>query len=234
MKKLKKAQLLFLIISLCLVIISTIIIEKPLETSNTNQSQRFVVVIDAGHGGIDPGGIGITTKVKEADLNLSVTKKLKQLLEAAGIKVVLTRTNENGLYGIYTKNYKKEDMEKRKEIISESNPDVMVSIHMNRFNNKSLRGAQTFYNEGNQLGEQLAICVQEELKNKLPESDKAASTGDYFMVKCTETAAIIVECGYLSNAEDEKLLCNEEYQEKVAYTIFSGIVRYLSLTNQII
>ena len=232
MKKIKKAQIYFLVISLALVIVITVVVQKPLQTSNTDQSQQFVVVVDAGHGGVDPGGIGIKTKVKEADLNLTISKNLQQLLEAAGVRVVMTRTDENGLYGVYTKNYKKEDMAKRKAIIAQANPDVVVSVHMNRFTNKSLRGAQAFYNQNNSNGAQLAACVQEEFKSKLAESNREISYGDYFMVKCTSAAAIIAECGYLSNAEDEKLLCTEEYQHKVAYSIFCGIVRYLSLPSQ--
>lgn len=234
MAKIKKAQVLFAIISFVLIISLTIVVTRPMQVSNNDlPSSQFVVVIDPGHGGIDPGGIGISTKAKEADLNLSISKKLEKLCKAAGLSVVLTRQNENGLYRVYTKNYKKEDMAKRKEIIKKANPDVMVSVHMNRYTNKSLRGAQAFYAEGNELGAKLAECVQEEFKSKLPKSDRAASTGDYYMVKCTPTAAIIAECGYLSNVEDEKLLTNPEYQDKVAYAIFCGIVRYLSLPQQI-
>ena len=232
MKKLEKAQIYFLIGSFIFVLLLTLIVQNPQETSLAEQSTiKYTVVIDAGHGGIDPGGIGIATKVKEADLNLIISKKLKTLLDASGIQVILTREDKNGLYGIYTKNYKKDDMAKRKNIIDSANPDVVVSIHMNRFTNKSLRGAQTFYNEGNILGEKLATCVQEEFKNLLEKSDKAPSTGDYFMVKCTETASIIAECGYLSNIEDEKLLTTESYQDKVAYAIFCGIVKYLSMPS---
>ena len=202
-------------------------------TNNDLPSSQFVVVIDAGHGGIDPGGLGISTKIKEADLNLKISKKLEKLLCAAGLTVVMTRENENGLYGVYTKNYKKLDMAKRKEIIEAANPDVVVSVHMNRFTNKTLRGAQAFYDEGNQLGEALAECVQTEFNNQLEETNRSPSTGDYFMVKCTSTAAIIAECGYLSNENDEKLLMNDKYQDKVAYSIFCGIVRYLALPNKI-
>ena len=168
MKKLEKAQIYFLIGSFIFVLLLTLIVQNPQETSLAEQSTiKYTVVIDAGHGGIDPGGIGIATKVKEADLNLIISKKLKTLLDASGIQVILTREDKNGLYGIYTKNYKKDDMAKRKNIIDSANPDVVVSIHMNRFTNKSLRGAQTFYNEGNILGEKLATCVQEEFKNQL-------------------------------------------------------------------
>lgn len=234
MKKIRKSQIWFITISFCLVIGLTIATQKTIQVSNTDlSSSQFVVVVDAGHGGIDPGGIGISTKVKEADLNLEIAKKLEQLLQSSGITVVMTRTDENGLYGVYTKNYKKIDMAKRKDIILEANPDVVVSVHMNRFSSSTLRGAQAFYDDGNELGEKLAQDVQTEFNNRLEATNRAPSTGDYFMVKCTDTASIIAECGYLSNKEDEKLLSTDEYQDKVAYAIFCGIVRYLSVPNKL-
>lgn len=194
-------------------------------------SIAYSVVIDAGHGGVDPGGVGVTTKVRESDINLAIAKKLKSLLQSAGVTVVLTREDENGLYGIYTKNYKKVDLAKRKEIIVNTNPDAVVSIHMNRFTNRSLRGAQAFYNESSETGKFLASCVQIEFENKLPESTKGIAKGDYYMLKCSPAAAIIAECGFLSNSEDEKLLITNEYQDKVAYALFCGLVRYFSLAE---
>ena len=234
MKKISKSKILIVAIAFTCATFFCFASEKTLAVSNNDlPSSQFVVVIDAGHGGIDPGGIGITTKVKEADINLQISKKLEKLLSAAGLTVVMTRENENGLYGVYTKNYKKIDMAKRKEIIEKANPDVVISVHINRFTNKSLRGAQAFYDEGNALGEALANSVQTEFNNQLEATNRTPSSGDYFMVKCTQTAAIIAECGYLSNAEDEKLLQTEDYQSKVAYAIFCGIVRYLSIPNKI-
>lgn len=234
MKKFSKAKIWFVVCAFVCAIVLTFTSQNAMAVTNNDlPSSQFVVVIDAGHGGIDPGGLGITTKVKEADLNLKISKKLEKLLCAAGLTVIMTRENENGLYGVYTKNYKKLDMAKRKEIIEKANPDVVVSVHMNRFTNKSLRGAQAFYDEGNDLGAGLAECVQTEFNNQLEATNRAPSSGDYFMVKCTGTAAIIAECGYLSNESDEKLLMDNSYQDKVAYSIFCGIVRYLALPNQI-
>jgi N-acetylmuramoyl-L-alanine amidase len=234
MKKQSKSKILFVVCAFICIFALTFTSQKTILVSGGDlPSSQFVVVIDAGHGGIDPGGIGISTKVKEADVNLQISKKLEKLLSAAGLTVIMTRENENGLYGIYTKNYKKIDMAKRKEIIEKANPDVVVSVHINRFSNKSLRGAQAFYDDGNELGAALAECVQTEFNSQLEATKREPSTGDYFMVKCTETAAIIAECGYLSNEEDERLLQTEAYQNKVAYSIFCGIVRYLSVPNKI-
>lgn len=232
MKKLAHAKIWFVMISFAVAIFLSVICEQSVQTSNNDiPANQFVVVIDAGHGGIDPGGIGISTKIKEADINLQISKKLERLLCAAGMRVIMTRENENGLYGVYTKNYKKIDMAKRKEIIEAANPDVVVSVHMNRFTNKSLRGAQVFYDDGNDLGATLAESIQTEFNNQLEATNRSPSTGDYYMVKCTDTASVIAECGYLSNEEDEKLLQTEAYQDKVAYAIFCGIVRYLSVPS---
>ena len=230
MKKIVYAKIWFVALSFGLAVALSALCDSSVTTSNNDiPANQFVVVLDAGHGGIDPGGIGTTTKIKEADLNLKITKKLERLLCAAGMRVVLTRENENGLYGVYTKNYKKIDMAKRKEIIEKANPDVVVSVHMNRFTNKSLRGAQAFFDKENKTGAVLAECVQTEFNSSLEATNRSPSTGDYFMVKCTKAAAIIAECGYLSNEEDERLLLTEAYQEKVAYSIFCGIIRYLSI-----
>lgn len=230
---LKKGQLLFVVIAFVLVISTSFLANKAVPAANMEDSAsaQFVVVLDAGHGGIDPGGIGIATKVKEADLNLTIVFKLKQLLESMGINVVLTRADANGLYHIYTKRYKKEDMAKRKEIIEKARPDLVVSVHMNRYTNPSLRGAQAFYDETNEQGKLLAEFVQTEFNEKLEATNRESTFGDYFMVKCTDAPSIIAECGFLSNKTDEALLINPEYQDRVAYTIFCGIIRYLNHTE---
>lgn len=228
----KKGQMIFLCVVFILVIGISIISEFVFPVSTTDiPSVAYSVVLDAGHGGVDPGGIGISTKVKESDLNLSIAKKLKNLLESTGVIVILTRNDENGLYGVYTKSYKKVDMAKRKEIIVSTNPDVVISIHMNRFTNKNLRGAQAFYNEASETGKILASCIQAEFESRLPESSRGIATGDYYMLKCSDAAAVLAECGYLSNTQDEALLSSEEYQNKVAYAIFCGIARYFSLVE---
>ena len=105
MKKIIKAKAWFIMLSFIFVLAATFASQKTVAASNNDlPSSQFVVVIDAGHGGIDPGGIGISTKVKEADINLQISKKLENLLSAAGLTVIMTRETENGLYGIYTKN----------------------------------------------------------------------------------------------------------------------------------
>ncbi len=195
-------------------------------------ANSITVVIDAGHGGIDNGVVGKKTGVKESELNLSVSKKLENILVDAGINVVLTRNTDAGLYGLATKNLKKKDMEKRKNIITSANPTLVVSVHMNKYSVSSRRGAQVFYKDGDEKGKAFAECVQRQF-NDLGSSqrDFSALTGDYYILKCSSVPSIIAECGFLSNENDEALLITEEYQREVAYTIFKGIVEYLSLQS---
>ena len=205
----------------------------PNLSPSSSPANQITIVIDPGHGGIDPGGIGITTKVKESDINLAISKILKQYLSAININVVLTRTTSDGLYGNNTKGYKKRDMLARKNIILNNKADMVVSVHMNRYIKSSMRGAQVFYNPNSKSGQALALCIQNNFSKNLPKSDKGVSIGEYYMLNCTSAPSVICECGYLSNPEDELLLTTPEYQDKVAYNIFCGIVEYLNLTTTI-
>ena len=225
-----KGQILTLVLSFLLVIVSSLILDLTtyVET-NSDESLDYAIVIDAGHGGLDPGSIGYKTKVKESDINLSVAKKLEKKLKDANFRVVMTREDENGLYGLSTKNYKKRDMQKRREIIKNSNPDMVISIHMNSYIRHNLRGAQVFYDKNSLVSETLAISIQDQFASKLEKSDKGISIGDYYMLKCTDAPSVIAECGFISNEEDEKLLINDSYQEKLADCIFTGIIAFLNI-----
>ena len=187
------------------------------------------IVLDAGHGGIDGGVVGVNSGVKESDINLKVVKKLEKYFSGAGFNVVLTRTSEAGLYGLATKSLKKKDMLKRKEIINESEPVVVVSVHMNKYSSPSRRGAQVFYKKSDERAKTLANCVQ----NSFNSMEQAVRTcnpliGDYYILNCSEIPSVIAECGFLSNPEDEALLITDEYQDDLAYAIFKGVVDYLA------
>lgn len=199
------------------------------KTTETSPKIGYTIVLDAGHGGIDPGSIGKTTKVTESELNLIFVNKLEHLLLSSGIDVVKTRKDEHGLYGIYSRDYKIRDMQARKQIIDNSNANLVVSIHMNSFNQTSRRGAQVFYDEGNEFSSIIAMEIQNCFAKDLPESDRGISLGDYYILKCnSKIPSVLCECGYLSNADDEKLLIQNEYQDKVVYSIYKGIISYLN------
>lgn len=233
------AKLKTIIITILIIAISigsTILIKdkKTLaqETTESIPKLNIKVVLDAGHGGIDPGSIGKTSKITEAEINLNVVKKLEHLLLSCGIDVILTRTDDNGLYGVYTKDYKIKDMKARKNIINNSQADMLISIHMNSFIQSKYRGAQVFYDNTNSLSSLLALSIQNCFANDIPESNKGISIGDYYILKCDSTKpSVLCECGYLSNSEDEKLLINNEHQNKLAYSIYKGIISYLNINE---
>ncbi len=199
---------------------------KPIEDADSN---IITIVLDAGHGGVDGGVTGISTGVKESELNLLVVKKLEKLLQAGGFNVVLTRKTSAGLYGVATSSLKKKDMKKRQEIILNAQPSLVVSIHMNKYSLSTRRGAQVFYRGDLEKSKLLANCVQNSFNN-MEEASRTCSalTGDYYILNCTNYPSIIAECGFLSNIEDELLLVTDKYQEKIAYAIFKGIVNYFT------
>ena len=189
-----------------------------------------VVVIDAGHGGIDHGVVG-DSGFLESDFNLMMSRELKEFLEGANFKVVMTRETSDGLYGDSIENFKRRDMAARKEIIRKANPDFVISIHANKFPGDSRRGAQVFYDGLSGEGKSLAQSIQSGLNylnDKYTGKTYSALSGDYYMLKCTQNPSVIVECGFLSNDEDEALLKDAEYRQKLAFAIYSGVVGYLS------
>lgn len=187
------------------------------------------VVIDAGHGGIDAGVLGISTSVKESDINLAVAKHLRGYFADAGFNAVMTRSTQSGLYGTSAKGFKMRDMKKRKSVIEDCNADMVISIHQNYCPIPSRRGSTVFFDKESECGRLLARSVQSSLNDMIECAQKNTELcGDYYMLKCTENPSVIVECGFLSNAEDEKLLISSEYQKALAYAIFKGCVAYYS------
>ena len=187
------------------------------------------VVIDAGHGGIDAGVLGVSTKTKESEINLYIAKYLRGFFADAGFNAVLTRTTQGGLYGTTTKGFKMRDMKKRKEIIEKNNADMVISIHQNYCPVPSRRGATVFYDKGSESGKAFAESIQNSL-NEMKEcvAQNTPLVGDYYMLKCTSNPSALVECGFLSNTLDEELLITAEYQKAVAYAIFKGAVSFYS------
>lgn len=193
-----------------------------------SEASRLVVVIDAGHGGVDGGVVGKQSGVKESDINLAMARQLQTVFEEAGFFVVQTRLTEAGLYGAATAGYKKRDMQKRAKIINESAPALVISVHQNFFSLPSRRGAQVFFRESSPRSCLLAQEIQKSL-NEMPECVKKTNAlkGDYYVLNCSDYPSVIVECGFLSNAEDEKLLLSAEYREKIVRAILKGSLSFL-------
>ncbi|MBO7187449.1 MAG: N-acetylmuramoyl-L-alanine amidase [Clostridia bacterium] len=196
-------------------------------TQESFSSDFFKVVIDAGHGGVDGGVSGVKTGVKESDLNLILAKELASFLNEEGIKTVLTRSTKAGLYGTATSNRKRKDMLKRKEIILDSAPNLVISLHMNYYSVSDRRGAQAFFDEKNENSKKVALAVQSAL-NDLPTNERkySALKGDYYILNSTNYPAVLIECGFLSNPQDEELLISREYREIFCQAVLNGISIY--------
>ncbi|MBR2341761.1 MAG: N-acetylmuramoyl-L-alanine amidase [Clostridia bacterium] len=218
-------------ITACFTALRSIVYER--ENSIFASSERvFTVVIDAGHGGMDGGVVGKRTGIKESDLNLGVSFALKDVFEDAGFFVVLTRKTQLGLsddVGLWNKNA---DMRKRREIIKNANPDLVLSIHQNSLPSSTrVRGGQVFYKTDSLVGEKLAVLVQDAINfvySKHGVKDRVAKAEEYYMLECTNAPSLIVECGFLSNAEDEYLLTTNTHKKQLANAIFSGVMAFFS------
>lgn len=186
------------------------------------------IVIDAGHGGKDGGAVGKTTDATESYLNLQYALTLKKICEQFDFKVVLTRSDMNGLYSPLATNKKRSEMEKREKIIKEANPDVMVSIHMNSFPSSEAHGSQVYYALGNDAGQALADSVSTTLHKNIENAKKTSKVGDFYVLNCTQAPAILVECGFLSNPQEEVLLQKDEYMQSFCYHLFCGILQYFN------
>ena len=197
--------------------------------SNTSPFPDFCVVLDAGHGGIDSGCSGTTTGANERDINLSITQKLGNILSSLGLRVVYTRTSMDGLYGTFASGFKKRDMQARCEIIKQAKPILVVSIHLNSYTSPTASGAQVFYKIGSDISQELGQSLQDIFVDKVSGSRKACMPGDFYMLNCTSTPGILVECGFLSNPEEERKLITSEYQETLAYTIACGVIAFFGL-----
>lgn len=195
--------------------------------ANNSPSINYTIVLDAGHGGRDAGCTG-NSGVKESDLSLAITRKLQKYLVDFGFEVIMTRENQDGLYDKNAKNFKLSDMEHREEIIKNSKPNMLISIHLNAFPSEKEKGAQCFYEESNIESIKLSNLIQQQLKSNIPNARENANKGDYFILKTSNTACSLVECGFLSNKEEEEMLLTESHQQKLAYAIFCGIISYLN------
>lgn len=190
----------------------------------------LTIVLDAGHGGVDGGVSGRKTGVKESDVNLDVVMLLKAELEESGFKVVLTRKTGAGLYGTATSGFKKRDMRKRKEIIEEADPFLVVSVHQNYYASPSVRGGQVFYDRENAEGKRLAEAMQAAFNAYYAKEGvraRSAATGEYFILGCAPCASVIAECGFLSNERDEKILTTESGKKAMASCVAAGVLGYL-------
>lgn len=217
----RKKHILF--VSIILIFIATILAIKEyipvIATPITNRN----IIIDAGHGGGDPGAIG-NSGIYEKEINLNIALKLQNLIEQSGSTVIMTRVEDEMLGGS-----KQKDMAIRKKLREENSGDIFISIHLNSFPQESCKGAQTFY-ANNEESKILAEKIQKNMVKYLDEDNSriAKKLTDVYLLKNVNIPSVIVECGFLSNSKEEKLLSDKEYQSKVAFSIYSGICEYFN------
>ena len=191
---------------------------------------NITVVIDAGHGGMDGGSVGKNGTI-ESELNLKYAQKLTKYLQNFGINVVNTRTNSNGLYTELTDDFKLVDMKKRADIINNSGAQILISIHMNEFTSSYENGAQVFFEQDKEDSQKLANSIRDMLVANFDNARELTLAGDYYILNNTSPIGVIVECGFLSNPEEEANLNNEEYQNKMCYSIYCGIINFLGVVD---
>ena len=189
--------------------------------AEVKKEEARVIVLDPGHGGEDPGKVGVNDAL-EKDINLQIALRVKKKLEEKGFAVVLTREGDSVPDG------KREDMNARVKLINETKPAIAVSIHQNSYTNSSVRGAQVFYHVSSEVSKEAAQCLQEEFWALDEENKREIKANDtYFMLKRTEVPTIIVECGFLSNPEEAENLLTEDYQEQISLAICTGISKWV-------
>ncbi len=189
----------------------------------------FTVVIDSGHGGMDPGNVA-SDGTEEKGINLAIAQKLQTCLEANDVTVIMTRIDDSGLYDEASSSKKVEDMKNRVALIEEVSPDLVISIHQNSYSDSSIKGAQVFYYTSSIKSQSLAEILQASLIRRLnPDNTRQAKANDtYYLLKKTSVPIVIAECGFMSNPEELALLKDEDYQTKVAWALYMGIMEYLN------
>lgn len=187
------------------------------------------VFIDPGHGGRDPGAVG-RQGANEDRINLEIALRLKRLVEESGGIAILTRDGDYGLYSPDAPNKKREDLQRRKAIADESESCVNIIIHLNSFPQSKYYGAQTFYHRESEESRRLAEIIQQELRRVLDKDNYRQPKADdeIYLLKDNKAPTVLVECGFMSNPKEELLLNDERYQEKVAFAIYSGVLKYLT------
>lgn len=234
MKPVEKSKILIRITAVLLLMTSVYFLayQKAEQTASeriVSGKDRPCVVVDAGHGGADPGKVGINGAL-EKDINLKIAKKLQYFLEQEDVEVILTRDSDAGLYDEGASNKKVQDMKRRVEMIESAAPILTVSIHQNSYHEEYVHGAQTFYYERSEDGKRLAEKIQQALSNEVDRDNTRAAKANesYYLLKKTSNPIVIVECGFLSNSEEAQKLDSDYYQEKLAWAVHLGILQYIN------
>lgn len=235
MKRKKHIIVMITVITACFVVMALVNEQNSVDVSNLeDESSDNIIVLDAGHGGEDGGAVS-SNGVVESDINLQFTQKLKYILSLNGYEIVMTREDDSDLAdkSIDTvSGRKKSDMHRRLDIYNSHIQNVAISIHQNIFPADSCKGTQVFYSTQTQSGKVLADNITDTVKKYLqPENQRLSkpTSGSIFLLDNAKIPAVIVECGFLSNSEELKQLCDQDYQKKFSYCVFLGLLNTSNL-----
>lgn len=230
----RKKWIVYMIVLMLILLVPIALYAAKKETVTTMNlpATTKVIVLDPGHGGIDPGAVGKDGTL-EKDINLKIASYLREYLEQSGAYVIMTREADVGLYSQNTRNKKNEDLKNRKEIVNKSNGDLFLSIHLNSFPQTKYYGAQTFYPKDNLEGKKFAQIIQEELIKTLDNGNERVPLpkDNVYIIRGLDIPTVLIECGFLSNPQELKKLKETEYQKKIAWAIYVGIQRYFNEAN---
>lgn len=230
----KKFMISLAVIGMFVLIFFSVYIYNAYENSNASWSLPLsgkVIVIDPGHGGVDGGAVG-KGEIIEKEIALEISLKLREYLQGSGAFVVMTRETDRDLAPEDLRGYSRRktyDLHKRLEIINEPDHDLFVSIHLNAVPSPRWRGAQTFFHPANEESQKLSRFIQDELRKNLGNTDRyAKKLTNVFLLKEAKIPGAIVEVGFLSNPDEAQLLSQKDYQNKIAISIYQGILRYFT------
>lgn len=200
---------------------------RSLETAAEARTGKQTVVLDSGHGGSDSGKVGING-AKEKEINLLIAKEIRRLLEKEKIEVIMVREKDEELG-----KSKVEDLKYRVSLMNEKKPSLAVSIHQNSYHEEAIFGGQVFYYKDSAEGKRLAEILQKRFDFVLGEKNRrlAKPNGNYYLLLHVKVPVVIVECGFLSNWEEAARLNSEEYQQRLAWTIYMGIMEYINTSG---
>ena len=230
MKALKKLFALVLVILLS-ILSGVLIYKKNFTKVSGKTSENTVIILDAGHGGFDGGAVAQDGTV-EKDINLNITVAVSEMLTSCGYEVLLTRNNDSGTEADPNASISKRkvsDLNNRLQLINSYEDAIFVSVHLNKFTTSTANGAQVFYSKNHSLSSRLGDSIQKSIVELLqPNNERVIkqATKSTYLLHNAKIPAVIVECGFLSNAAELKKLKDENYQKQMAYAVFCGILNF--------
>jgi N-acetylmuramoyl-L-alanine amidase len=198
-------------------------------SANNSSCDDVTIVLDAGHGGEDGGAVA--NEIVEKNINLTITKKLAQIFKASGSNVVTTRNSDTMIDtdGDTIRSRKVSDMKHRLSIFNENENNVVISIHLNKFDQEKYRGSQVFYSANNENSTLLAESIKNSIVSFIqPDNTRECkkATSDIYLLYNSTVPSVIVECGFISNFDEAKLLKSNDYQNQIVYAIYVGFLEY--------